>query len=151
MTTPLFPRLACALAAALLAAPVVVSAPEAIAATQGREANAANPRGWSAIAGMDPREVRQMAQTLPLSQNATGDQPWCDHDANIETALRHDFGETRVAAGNQGTALWGSALMGTWTVVLERGDATSCVIASGIGYSDARNPGVFFTRAGLNG
>ncbi|CAM3153947.1 hypothetical protein SAMN04488021_10557 [Paracoccus aminovorans] len=144
MTKTLLPRLVPAVLALALAAP-------ALAATQSREENLANPRGWSAVAGMDPREVREMARTLPLSANAGGDQPWCDRKAEIESTLRHDFDEQKVATGEEGTALWGSALMGTWTMVLERPDATSCVIASGIGFSEGANPRVFFTRAGLNG
>ena len=39
--------------------------------------------------------------------------------------------------------------MGTWTVVLERPDATSCVIASGIGFRDGTSPDAYFTRVGL--
>ncbi len=144
MTKTLLTRLVPAVLALSLATPV-------LAATQSREANLANPRGWSAVAGMDPREVRDMARTLPLSQNAVGDQPWCDHKARVESTLSHDFGEERVAAGHEGTVLWGSALMGTWTVVYERPDATSCVIASGVGFSDGANPALFLTKVGLNG
>ncbi|WP_199259913.1 hypothetical protein [Paracoccus binzhouensis] len=145
-TTPIL-RLASALMAVLLALP----GQAALAATQDREENLANPRGWSAIAGMDPRAVREMARSLPLSDQAAGDQPWCDRKAELERTLRHDFGESEVAVGSDGTTLWGSALMGTWTVVFERPDATSCVIASGIGFSDAANPALFFVKAGLNG
>lgn len=145
-TTPI-PRLAPALLALLLALP----GQAALSATQDREENLANPRGWSAIAGMDPRAVRELARTLPLSETATEDQPWCDRKAALERTLRHDFGEAEVAAGSEGTTLWGSEIMGTWTVVFERPDATSCVIASGIGFSDGANPALFFVKAGLNG
>ena len=144
MTKTLLTRLVPAVLALSLATP-------ALAVTQSREDNLANPRGWSAVAGMDPREVRELARTLPLSQNAVGDQPWCDRKAEVESTLAHDFGEEKVAAGHEGTTLWGSALMGTWTMVYERGDATSCVIASGVGFSDGANPGLFFAKAGLNG
>lgn len=148
MTMPMMTCLSRCLGPAAL---ILALAAPAQATTQDRAQNLANPRGWSAVAGMDPREVRELARRLPLSENASGDQPWCDRDAAVESTLRHDFGEARVAAGDRGTVLWGSALMGTWTVVLERPDATSCVIASGIGFSDGANPGLFFTRAGLNG
>ncbi|MEF9601177.1 hypothetical protein O4J55_02145 [Paracoccus sp. PXZ] len=141
------PRIAPALLAVLLALP----GQSAQAAIQTREENMANPRGWSAIAGMDPRAVREVARTLPLSENAVDDQPWCDRKAELERTLRHDFGESKVASGGEGTTLWGSQVMGTWTVVFERPDATSCVIASGIGFSDGTNPEVFFVKAGLNG
>ena len=144
MTKTLLTRLVPAVLALSLATP-------ALAVTQSREDNLANPRGWSAVAGMDPREVRELARTLPLSQNAVGDQPWCDRKAEVESTLAHDFGEEKVAVGHEGTTLWGSALMGTWTMVYERGDATSCVIASGVGFSDGANPGLFFAKAGLNG
>ena len=136
--------LAVALAAAL-------AATSASAAILTREDNAAPPRGWSAIANMDPRAVREMARTLPVSQDATGDQPWCGRDAEVEAALRHDFGEAKVATNAADTALWGSELMGTWTMVLERPDATSCVIASGIGFSSDASPQAYFTRVGLSG
>ncbi|UFM65717.1 hypothetical protein LOS78_07065 [Paracoccus sp. MA] len=147
MKTTLIPRIAPVLLAGLLALPAL----SAQAAIQTREENAANPRGWSAVAGMDPRAVRELARTLPLSDEAVDDQPWCDRKAAIEATLRHDFGESRIASGSQGTTLWGSDLMGTWTVVFERPDATSCVIASGIGFSDQTSPQVFFVKAGLNG
>ena len=123
----------------------------ALAVTQSREDNLANPRGWSAVAGVDARNVREMARQLPLSANAVADQPWCDRNAQVEATLNHDFGEEKVASNGAGTVLWGSGLMGTWTMVYERPDATSCVIASGVGYSDGANPGVFFTKAGLSG
>lgn len=152
MTKTLLTRFVPAVLALAVAAPVLMTgtAP-AMATTLSREQTLANPRGWSAVAGMDPREVREMARTLPLSQNAVGDQPWCDHKAQLESTLSHDFGEEKVAAGHEGTVLWGSALMGTWTVVYERPDATSCVIASGVGFSDGANPGLFLTKVGLNG
>jgi hypothetical protein len=123
----------------------------AIAAITTQADNLAAPRGWSAMAGMDPRAVAELARTLPLSDQAAGDQPWCDRHAEVERTLTHDFGEEKVATGARGMVLWGSELMGTWTMVLERADATSCVVASGIGYSDTTSPQVFFVKAGLNG
>lgn len=136
-------------ATAMTAALAAALAGPAAAAITTRDANAANPRGWSAIEGMDPRAVRDMARDLPLSDQASADQPWCAPDAEIETSLRHDFEEERVASNGRDTALWGSPLMGTWTVVLERPDATSCVIASGIGFSEGASPDAYFTRVGL--
>ena len=136
---------------AALAATVLIAALAAPAGATitSRDENGANPRGWSAVQGMDPRAVRDMARDLPTSDQAAVDQPWCAPDAEIETSLRHDFEEERVASNGQDTALWGSALMGTWTVVLERPDATSCVIASGIGFRDGTSPDAYFTRVGL--
>ena len=144
------PQMTRILPTALLALAFALPTAPAIAAITTHGENLASPRGWSAIAGMDPRAVAELAQTLPLSDEAVGDQPWCDRRAEVERTLAHDFGEEKVANGARGMALWGSELMGTWTMVLERADATSCVIASGIGYSDATSPQVFFTRVGLN-
>ncbi|ABL70768.1 MULTISPECIES: hypothetical protein [Paracoccus] len=147
MNMTLAPRIAPALLAVLLALP----GQSAQASIQTREENMADPRGWSAIAGMDPRAVREVARTLPLSEDAVDDQPWCEHKADLEQTLSHDFGEARIATGTDGVTLWGSDVLGTWTVVFERPDATSCVIASGIGFSDATSPQVFFVKAGFNG
>lgn len=139
-----FPQAALA-ATALMAA---LAGPAAATIT-GRDANAASPRGWSAVQGMDPSAVRDMARTLPVSRQAAVDQPWCAPDAEVEASLRHEFEEDRVASNGRDTALWGSAIMGTWTVVLERPDAVSCVIASGIGFSEGTSPDAYFTRVGL--
>lgn len=138
-------------APAFLTVLIALPAAQAFGAITSRSDNAAQPRGWSAVAGMDPRAVREMARTLPLSEQATGDQPWCGHDAEIEASLTHDFGETKVSTNARDTALWGSEMMGTWTVVLERADATSCVIASGIGFDTAASPQAYLTNVGLNG
>jgi hypothetical protein len=136
----------------LLAAGLILLATGAAnAGLTSRQENAAQPRGWSAVAGIDPRELREIARHLPLSDQAGPGQPWCDRDARIAASLRHDFEEERVATNGRDTALWGSVLMGTWTVVLERPDHTSCVIASGIGYRDGTAPSAYFTRVGLNG
>ena len=134
--------------AALLALALALPASAAITS---REDNLAAPRGWSAMAGMDPHAVAEMARSLPLSDQAADDQPWCDHRAEVERTLTHDFGEEKIATAARGMVLWGSELMGTWTMVLDRADATSCVIASGIGFRDGANPGTFLSRAGLNG
>lgn len=148
MNMPKFHRIA---PAVLLALGMVAAGSAATGAITSRDDNQANPRGWSAIAGMDARAVVELARDLPLSAATTADQPWCDHSDQVAQTLTHDFGEEKVATGVKGTELWGSAVMGTWTMVLDRGDATSCVVASGIGYSDQASPRQFFTQAGLNG
>ena len=51
--------------------------------------------------------------------------------------------------GVQGTQLWGSDQLGTWTLVAPRDDQTSCIIASGIGFSDDRSTQAYFQVAGL--
>ncbi len=145
------PQMTHILPTALLALTLAVPGAPAMAAITSQADNLAAPRGWSAIAGMDPSAVAELARTPPLSDQAAGDQPWCDRQAEVERTLSHDFGEEKVATGARGMVLWGSELMGTWTMVLERADATSCVVASGIGYSDTTSPQVFFSKAGLNG
>lgn len=148
MTMPKFIRIAPVAAVAL--ALVAASGPASGAVTSRADNASAAPttatglRGWSAIAGQSPDAVIEIARTLPLSQEATGDQPWCAQSAEIARTLSHDFDERKVATDANGTALWGSGLTGTWTMVLERANSTSCVIASGIGYSDAAAPGAFF-------
>lgn len=138
------------LLAATLAALVALPAGQAGATITPREENAGNPRGWSAVAGMDPRAVREMARSLPVSADAGPGQPWCDRNAEIESALRDEFDEHKVATNSRDTALWGSELMGTWTVVLERPDSTSCIIASGIGFNSGESPQTYFVKVGLN-
>ncbi|SMO74598.1 hypothetical protein [Paracoccus laeviglucosivorans] len=135
---------------AAMALIIALPATGALATITARSDNP-EPRGWSAVAGMDPRAVREMARTLPPSAEAVEDQPWCDMDAEVEASLKQDFDETKIATNGRDTALWGSDLMGTWTVVLERPDQTSCVIASGIGFSGAANPAAYLTKVGLNG
>lgn len=135
---------------AAMALVLALPATGALATITARAENS-EPRGWSAVAGMDPRSVREMARTLPVSADATDDKPWCDRNAEVEASLTQDFNEEKVATNGRDTALWGSDLMGTWTVVLERPDQTSCVIASGIGFSGGANPTAYFTQVGLNG
>lgn len=137
--------------AAVLASFLVLPVTAAGANITTRAQNAANPQGWSAVSGMDPRAVREMARTLPLSDDATDDQPWCGRDAEVEAALRHEFEEQKIATNARDTALWGSQQMGTWTMVLERPDQTSCIIASGVGFTEQASPDAYFVRVGLSG
>lgn len=128
-----------------------LSAAPTLAKITTRDENLANPRGWPAVAGMDVNSVLEMAKTAPVADQAGPSQPYCDQDAKVHQTLQQDFGEELVSGGANDTQLWGSTVMGTWTVVLKREDATSCVIASGVGYADGANPRVFFVSAGLNG
>lgn len=136
---------------AFLALLMALPAAQAFGAITSRHDDASGPTGWSAVAGMEPRAVREMARELPLSEQATRDQPWCGQNTEVEASLTHDFGETKVTTNARDTALWGSQIMGTWTVVLERADATSCIIASGVGFRDGTSPQAYFTNVGLNG
>ena len=110
------------------------------------------PRAWSAIAGSDTASVIEMAATLPSGDLAEADTPYCDADPQIARTLAHDFGESLIDGssfdGND-AQLWASPVMGTWTLVLARSDAVSCIVASGTGFSDSANPDVFYAKAGL--
>ena len=72
-------------------------------------------------------------------------------DAKGLAGLDAEFGETLVLAKRDGLRLWGSDEMGTWTMVFERHDGSSCIVASGIGYQDGTDPSVIFRTAGLPG
>ena len=141
-----FPHVAnIALAAALAALPVG-AAQSAVAPSplQGMTV-----KGWTAVAGMSGPEVVELVRNLPAqTTEASGNLPWCDAAPVVSTALKAEFDEDLVARRADGTQLWGSDLMGTWTVLLERG-RTHCVIASGIGYQDGVDPGAFYAKVGL--
>ncbi|WP_134724799.1 hypothetical protein [Paracoccus luteus] len=140
-------RLRVALAALIVALPV-----SAAQSSIERPAAQAQPvKGWSAVAGLSGAEVLDMARTLPRTADAAGDQPWCDSAAAVQQSLDAEFDERMVTRRGDGTQLWGSDVMGTWTVVLARADQTNCIIASGIGYQDGANPGTFYAQVGLTG
>ena len=107
---------------------------------------------WPAMAGVETAALLVAAQELPLSDHAIDDQPYCAPDREIAATLMHDFNESLVeTAGHEGlaTALWGSEQMGTWTLVAQREDASSCIIASGIGFDPAAGAETFYRVAGL--
>ena len=107
-------------------------------------------KGWTAVAGMSGAAVLELARTLPVPTEADGDQPWCDQAPVVRSALKAEFEERLVTRRADGTQLWGSDMMGTWTVILDRADNTQCVIASGIGYQDGADPGAFYAKVGLS-
>lgn len=148
MRSLLRPALALIAAAAALPA-AVLPVPEARAALLAAPAETALVRGWTAVAGMSGPEVVQLARHLPVETDPAGDKPWCDAAPVVQSALSAEFEEAMVARRADGTQLWGSDTMGTWTVLLERADATQCVIASGIGYRDGVDPGALYARVGL--
>ncbi|AGT11297.1 hypothetical protein [Paracoccus aminophilus] len=135
--------------AAAFATAIALTGMPTFAAITSKAENEANPRGWSAIAGLDTRQVMEIARTLPLSRDAKVDQPYCDHAPALARTLKQEFDEKLVAQGTDGTTLWGSNVMGTWTLVLNRSDRTSCVVASGIGYSEHSSPELYYHQAGL--
>lgn len=133
-----------AAAAMLLAAPAARSAIE-----PGVQLAATPIKGWTAVAGLSGPAVVALARTLPLSSEARGDQPWCDLASTVDKALRTEFDERPVTGRPDGTQLWGSDLMGTWTVVLGRADGAHCIVASGIGYRDGTDPLDFYAKVDL--
>ena len=106
-------------------------------------------KAWSVVAGMSARQVVDLAGSLPAGVSDAG-TPWCDANAEIHGALDAEYGETLVVSKRDGLRLWGSDEMGTWTMVLERADGSSCVVASGIGYHDGTDPSAIFRSAGLS-
>lgn len=139
-------RVAPAVLAALIAALPVTAAQSAIDGSKHPEAAV---KGWTAVAGMSGPDVLNLARTLPVVTESSGDQPWCAPTAEVGNALKSEFEETLVTRRADGTQLWGSDTMGTWTVVLTRADQTQCVIASGIGYQDGANPMAYYAKVGL--
>lgn len=142
------------LIASLALGTLALVAMPAQSAIETREQLQAQPRAWSAMAGVDTASVMSMAGTFASGADAGANDPFCDADNVVAQTLSHDFGESLVDDAKVGTAdtqLWGSDVMGTWTLVMARGDQTSCIIASGVGYSDHANPDVFYASAGLTG
>ncbi|MDO5621628.1 MAG: hypothetical protein Q4G24_09185 [Paracoccus sp. (in: a-proteobacteria)] len=129
-------------AAAIAALPVS----GAFAAIESAAWNNANPRGWSAVSGVDTRSVMESVRDQTA---VAADQPYCDVTKAVEDTLRHDFTESFVSAGADDTQLWGSEQMGTWTLVMNRGDGTACIVASGVGYQTETSPQRYFALAGL--
>lgn len=133
-------RLGCAGAIALLGVTPALSVTPASQPVQ----------GWSAMQGIEPVALLNDIRSMPVSEVATDDQPYCAADAEISATLEQDFSEHPVdLTGAQGTQLWGSEQLGTWTLVAPRDAQTSCIIASGIGFSQARSTAEYYTVAGL--
>ncbi|MEE2861272.1 MAG: hypothetical protein VYB46_10740 [Pseudomonadota bacterium] len=103
---------------------------------------------WSAMQGVEPAVLMEDIVDMPLSDMAIDDQPYCAADAEIAQTLDHDFGERRIDSDGE-TELWGSDQLGTWTLVAARDEATSCIIASGIGFDGGREAEVYYRTAGL--
>ena len=105
---------------------------------------AANIAAWSERLPTSPRSAsREKLPRLPGG--------FTEPEVSLRTPAGRYHGDPLyavVARRADGTQLWGSDMMGTWTVLLERGD-THCVIASGIGYQDGVDPGAFYAKVGL--
>lgn len=77
---------------------------------------------------------------LPDRQSQTVDQPFCDTAESLTDTLAHDFAEVEKTAWVQGQdmamQLWGSEIMGTWTLLHVGGDGIACVVSSGTGWTE---------------
>lgn len=143
-------RAACV--AMLAAAPVtaVAATPAPPMSDAAQPSGARTVEGWSAMVDVSLAEILAKLDDLPLSEQASHEQPYCASDDEIALTLRHDFAEEVVlTAGAEGTEIWASELMGTWTVVAPRMDETSCIVASGIGFSPRTDAEVYYSSLGL--
>ncbi|MBK4217599.1 hypothetical protein JJJ17_16840 [Paracoccus caeni] len=87
---------------------------------------------------------------MPTADMAIGEEPYCADHIEIRRTLTHDFSEDHVDSHDpDGTELWGSAQMGTWTLVEPMRDGTSCIIASGTGFDGKREAETYYFSAGL--
>ncbi len=72
------------------------------------------------------------------------DQPFCDQTAKVAETLAHDFAETEqnnwVQGGDMKLQLWGSEVMGTWTLLHVGNDDIACVVSSGTGWAEGMVP-----------
>lgn len=96
-------------------------------------------------------ELTSYAATPHLSVDAvmertpqSVDQPFCDSTDKVTDTLSADFAETKQQTWVQGTdmtlQLWGSDVMGTWTLVHVAQDGIACVVSSGTGWTTGAVP-----------
>lgn len=124
----------------------------AAAAPALREDNLANPRGWSAMTGMTSGAVVERAGAHPAPvrrRRPRATCSWCDHNAG-RRARSAMISARKDCRRQRRSGAVGVRADGHMDMVLERADATSCVIASGIGFSDRTSPQEFFVKAGLD-
>ncbi|MDM7458323.1 MAG: hypothetical protein P3W94_003005, partial [Paracoccus sp. (in: a-proteobacteria)] len=89
-------RAACA--AMLAATPITATAsmpvpPASDPAPQSTHGTTSSVEGWPAMADASLAEILAKLDDLPLSGQATHDQPYCASDDEIAMTLRHDFAE----------------------------------------------------------
>ncbi len=84
--------------------------------------------------------VTDMMERAPQSV----DQPFCDQSEKVGATLAHDFAEDRKDTWTEGKdmvlQLWGSEIMGTWTLLHVGQDDIACVVSSGTGWSGDSTP-----------
>jgi len=72
------------------------------------------------------------------------DQPFCDQTSKVVETLIHDFAETEqdnwVQGKDMAFHLWGSGVLGTWTLLHIGQDGVACIVASGTGWSEGVVP-----------
>lgn len=77
----------------------------------------------------------------------------CEDQAQMNTILTVDFEEKpiekRIVGDGLNVELWGSAKMGTWTLVHDGADGIACVVSSGIGWTPQSSPDQIFANAPL--
>lgn len=97
--------------------------------------------GMALAAPPDPRAEAELSLT----------ETYCDARDVVADTLRHDFAETprlvAVTADGMTMELWGSEVMGTWTVVHHGGDGISCIVTSGQGWTSATDAAVVMDAA----
>ncbi|WP_395542488.1 hypothetical protein [Neotabrizicola sp. sgz301269] len=96
---------------------------------------------YPAYAGTDQLSIYDMPGVTP---DDAFDRPVCQDSATMVASLDHDFAETLVDTSLQADGLvmelYASTLMGTWTLVHKGDDGISCVVTSGIGWTDTATP-----------
>ena len=100
-------------------------------------------------AGMGGLSVYDLVERAAPALNA----PRCEGQAQMANILARDYSEhpvdRRVVGDGLHVVLWGSTEMGTWTLVHDGDDGITCVISSGIGWTDQSVADQIFANAPL--
>ena len=100
-------------------------------------------------AGMGNLSVHDLVERAAPALNT----PRCEAQAQMASILARDYSEhpvgRRVVGDGLHVVLWGSTEMGTWTLVHDGDDGVTCVISSGIGWTDQSMADQIFANAPL--
>ena len=100
-------------------------------------------------AGLDGLSVYDLVERAAPALDA----PRCEAQAQMASILARDFSEhpvdRRVVGDGLHVVLWGSTEMGTWTLVHDGDDGVTCVVSSGIGWTDPSMADQIFANAPL--
>ncbi len=107
--------------------------------------------------GIVAYEASPNPSVYDMDMLAADDQPYdeahCMMHAAMAENLNHDFAEkrveTRVSDDGLVMELWGSEVMGTWTILHKGTDGVSCIVTSGIGWAADAAPDQVFASADL--